>query len=127
MKLLEKWKEALDKGNFVDGIFVDLSKAFDTLNHGLLKAKLEADGLSINSLRHICSYLGQSLQRTGVNNSFSLWKSIIAGIPQESILDLLLYNKHVKDIFLFVKTTILGNYADNTTVYSTQNNPKRNQ
>ena len=42
LKMLEKWKEALDKGNFVDTIFMNLSKAFDTLNHDLLIAKLEA-------------------------------------------------------------------------------------
>ena len=39
--MLEKWKEVLDKGNFVDTIFMDLSKAFDTLNHDLQIAKLE--------------------------------------------------------------------------------------
>ena len=39
LKLLEKWKEALDKGNFVDAVFMDLSKAFDTLNHALLITK----------------------------------------------------------------------------------------
>ena len=85
--MLEKWKAALDKGNFVDAIFMDLSKAFDTLNHDLLIAKLEAYGLSIDSLRYICSYLNQCLQRTGVNNSFSLWKDIIASVPQGSVLD----------------------------------------
>ena len=50
LKMLEKWKKALDKGNFVDAIFMNLSKAFDTLNHDLLIAKLESYGLSINSL-----------------------------------------------------------------------------
>ena len=39
LKMLEKWKEALDKGNFVDAVFMDLSKAFDTLNHALLITK----------------------------------------------------------------------------------------
>ena len=58
LKMLEKWKEALDKGNFVDSAFMDISKAFDTLSHDLpwssmdlLMAKPEACGLSINSLK----------------------------------------------------------------------------
>ena len=86
LKMLEKWKEALDKGNFVDAIFMDLSKAFDTLNHDLLIAKLKAYGLSISSLRYIRSYVNQRLERTGVSNSFSLWKDIITGVPQGAYL-----------------------------------------
>ena len=93
--MLEKWKEALEKGNFVDAIFMDVSKAFDTLNHDLLITKREAYGLSITSLRHICSYLNQLLQRTGVNNSFSLWNDIIAGVPRGSILGPLLLNIYI--------------------------------
>ena len=109
LKMLEKWKEALDKSNFVDAIFMDLSKAFDTLNHDLLIVKLEAYGLSLNSFRYTCSYLRQSLQRTGANNSFSLRKDIIAGVPQRSLLDPLLFNIYISDIFLFLDTAFLGN------------------
>ena len=89
--MLEKWKEVLGKGNFVDAIFMDLSKAFETLNYDLLIAKLEAYGLSITSFRYIRNYLNQRLQRTDVNNSFSLWKDIIAGGPQGSTLGPLLF------------------------------------
>ena len=80
--MLEKWKEGLDKNNFVDAIFMDISKALDTLHHDLLIAKLEAYGLSINSLRYIRGYINQRLQKAGVNNSFSIWKEIIACVPQ---------------------------------------------
>ena len=118
LKLLEKWKEALDKGDFVDVIFMDLSKAFDTLKHDLLIPKLEAYGLSMNSFRYIRRYLNQRLQGTGANNSFTLWKDIIAGVPQGSILDPLLFNININDIFLFLDTAFLGNYADDTTFYS---------
>ena len=86
LKMLEKWKEALDKNNFVDAIFMDLLKAFDTPNHDLLIAKLEAYGLSVTSFTYIRSYLNQRLRRTGVNNSFTLWKDIIAGVPRDQYL-----------------------------------------
>ena len=123
--MLEKCKESLDEGKFVDAIFMVISKAFDNLNHDLVIAKLESYGLSINSLRYIRSFLSQRLQRTGVNKS--LWKDIIAGVPQGSILGPLLFNIYINNIFLFVDTAFLGNYADDTILYSIENNPKSNQ
>ena len=59
---------------------MDLSKPFDTINHDLIIAKLEAYGFSISFLRYVHSYLNQLLQRTGVNSSFILWKDIIASV-----------------------------------------------
>ena len=47
--MLEKWKNAFDKGKHVGAIFMDLSNAFDTINHELLRAKLEAYGFSNNA------------------------------------------------------------------------------
>ena len=76
LKMLELWKEALDKGKSVGAIFINLSKAFDTLNHDLSIAKLEAYGFSENPLNYIQSYLHNRLQRTNVNNNFSLRKDI---------------------------------------------------
>ena len=53
----------------ISAFFIDLSKAFDTLNHDLLIAKLEAYGFSVNSLSYIHSYLNKRLQKTNVNNN----------------------------------------------------------
>ena len=55
--ILEKWKKALDKGENVCTIFMNLSKAFDSVNHDLLLAKLKAYGFSENALKLMCSYL----------------------------------------------------------------------
>ena len=83
--MLEKWKKALDKKQYICNLFMDLSKAFDTINHNLLLAKLHAYGFSINALNVMCSYLKNRKQRVQINNNFSATKSVIAGVLQGSI------------------------------------------
>ena len=91
---------------------MDLSKAFDTINHSLLLAKLEAYGFSMTSLKLMQSYLCNRFQRTSVNASFSNQKEIETGVPQGSILGPLLFN-----IFYFINNGDLCNYADDNTLY----------
>ena len=83
LKMLESFKEPLDKSNSVSAIFMEVTKAFDTLNHDLLFARLEAYGFSVNSLSYIHSYLNKHLQKTNVNNNDSLWKEIFTGVPKD--------------------------------------------
>ena len=75
--MLEMWKNTLHKGGYVSPIFMDLSKAFDTLNHNLIIAKLGAYGFERDSLSFMKSYLKDRQQRVRVNNSFSSWEKII--------------------------------------------------
>ena len=85
--MLENFKEALEKGNSVSAIFMDLFRTFNTLNHDLLIAKVDAYGLSANSVSHI-----HRLQKINVNCDFSLWKEIFSGTPQGCVLILILFN-----------------------------------
>ena len=62
-----------------------LSKAFDTINHELLIAKLHAYGFSKDSLKLINSYKSDRWQRTKIDKSFSSW-SLLKGVPQGSVL-----------------------------------------
>ena len=62
-----------------------------------------------------------------LNNNFSLWKDIFAGAPQGSILDPLMFNKYINEIFLFPDNVCLSNYADDTTVYSIGENHSTNR
>ena len=57
LSMIEKWKKSLDNHGIASGILMDLSKAFDTINHELLIAKLHAYGFNKNALELILNYL----------------------------------------------------------------------
>ena len=79
--MLEKWKLFIENKGFAGGVLMDLSKAFDTINHQLLLAKLYAYGFSKQALAIICSYLSNPKQRIKISNVFSSWKDLISGVP----------------------------------------------
>ena len=81
MTVLEKWKSALDKGENIYFLYMDLSKAFDTINHDLLLEKSKVYGFSINALDLMCSYLKNRKQSVQINNNFSCAKKAHAGAP----------------------------------------------
>ena len=96
---------------------MDLSKAFDSLPHDLLIAKLHAYRFSISSLKLIYSYLKNRWQRTKIGSVFSSWLMIILGVPQGSILGSLLFNFFINDLLLFIKKAEICNFPNNNTLY----------
>ena len=82
MYMLENWKNMLDKGGYVCAMFMDLSKAFDTIHHDLMIAKLGAYGFSQDALQYMRSYLTNRQQRVRVNSKFSTRENVTAGFPQ---------------------------------------------
>ena len=115
--MLEKWRVSLDNGGYGGGVFVDLSKAFDTLYHDLLIAKLHAYGIGKDTLRFIKSYLSDRWQMVKVNTSCSIWAELLKGVPQGSVLGPLLLNLYINDLFFIVKSEIC-NYADDNTPHA---------
>ena len=117
--MLEKWKSVLGKGENIGVLFTDLSKAFNTINHDLLLAKLKAYGFSINAVDLMCSYLKNQRQSVQINNDFSSAIKAPAGVPQGTTNGPLLFNLFVNDSVLFLTDTLLSNYDDDNSLYGT--------
>ena len=88
---------------------MDLSKAYDSLPHGLV-AKFEAYGIDKNGLNLIHNYLTNRKQRTKIS-SYSDWYDIVTVVPQGAILGPLFFNLFIIYLFLFIERTNICNFA----------------
>ena len=110
--------QKLESGGYVGTILMDLSKVYSCLSRDLLIAKSEAFGLDTVILNFLLDYLSLRKRKTKVGSSCSEWSEICRGIPQGSILGLILFNIFINDIFFFVEKSESCNFADDNTVYS---------
>ncbi len=121
--LLSIVEENLNDGVFSCGVFVDLEKAFDTVNHKILLSKLEHCGISENSLSWIQSYLSKRKQFVKINGINSDCVNISCGVPQGSILGPLLFIIYINDMHQAVKSSIIHHFADDTNLLFSSRNP----
>jgi hypothetical protein len=122
LHLVANAMHAFEDGAFALGVFVDFSKAFDTVNHHLLLSKLEKYGVRGIPLALIRSYLSNRMQYVAYRDESSVSHVINVGVPQGSCLGPLLYNIYTNDLHNFIANTCYDvMYADDTTLISVSN------
>ncbi len=114
-------KELEDKKT-VCGIYMDLSKAFDTINHTVLKQKLKHYGINGPAYQWIASYLQNRKQVVSINNTYSDPSFLKCGVPQGSILGPTLFLIYVNDIYRVSHLMNFVLFADDTNVFKSGDN-----
>ena len=122
--LIEELTNSIDNKMITIGIFIDLKKAFDTINHDLLLRKLECYGIRGVSHKWLSSYIKSRKQYVNYNNVDSKLMDITCGVPQGSILGPILFILYINDLCNvsdFLKFVL---FADDTNLFASGDNVK---
>ena len=116
IEAVNSWCTNIDKGLLNGVIFIDLKKAFDTIDHKVAITKLAKFGLDSTSLTWFQSYLENRNQQCHVNGHSSSFQKITRGVPQGSLLGPLLFLIYINDLPNCLKSAVPRMYADDTSL-----------
>ena len=106
-------------------MFIDLEKAFDTVNHKILLSKLEHYGVRGVANDWFSSYLSLRKQKVSLEGISSEYRDISCGVPQGSILGPLLFLLYINDMHKAVKHSLMHHFADDTNLLCSDKDPKQ--
>ena len=125
LEITDNLKLATDKGQITCGLFLDLSKAFDTVNHEILLSKLYLYGIRGTPHNWFESYLHNRRQYVKIDSTKSSYENITCGIPQGSTLGPLLFLLYVNDLPNCVDKLSVRSFADDTNLFYSSDNLKQ--
>lgn len=117
LELIEEITNCIDKKMYAMGVFIDLKKAFDTIDHNLLLDKLERYGIRGVGLNWVSSYLSNRHQFVNIGMFNSSCLEITCGVPQGSVLGPKLFILYINDIVRVSKIMKFVLFADDTTIF----------
>ena len=116
LNLVGEILNAFDKGDMILAVFIDLKKVFDTVSHKGIIDKLKKIGIDGIELDWFRTYLEGRMQCVELNGIRSNSRNITVGIPQGSLLGVLLFQLHINDIYRCLRFSTAILYADDTTL-----------
>ena len=117
IELVEEITNSLDNHEATVGVFIDLKKAFDTVDHSILIEKLYHYGIRGTANKWICSYLMNIYQYVTINGTNSDYMNVLCGVPQGSILGPILFILYINDmcnVSILLKPIL---FADDTNLF----------